>query len=353
MKVCFVAAPLMARSGVYRTTYDLVNEGRRQGFEWSALVGLRPGASGESPVGDFGVEEFTVEAHGREVLREIGVAVESCEAVRRADVIVTLITQSDIALSRSRARYADKTWVAYVRGLPWPDRGEQTAFRRLAMRAIEERALRKADEVWATTPLLAGQIESARRSVIIPAGVPSTPRISSGDDRRGGPLVWAGRLDDDKRPEFFLDLLSETRLPGVVYGTGPLETDLRRRFPDVRFGGWAPSARLWQDASIFVGTSRREAFGRSAVEAAHAGVPVVISDQYGAAEFLFTDPELSSLCVLPVDDLPRWADAVTRISTDDSLARAVSDHVYENATKLSIGASASTIQNRLAGMRRG
>jgi glycosyltransferase involved in cell wall biosynthesis len=166
----------------------------------------------------------------------------------------------------------------------------------------------------------------------------------------GGHPVWAGRLDHDKCPEHFLDILQRTKITGTVYGTGPMEEQLRKSYPHADFGGWLSPAELWKTADLYVGTSRREAFGRSAVEAAHAGVPVVISDQYGAAEFLFTDPELSEICVLPLDRPELWDASVVRIMRDVELRRRISDHVYENATGLSIQASVKRVQERLLGI---
>ncbi|WP_410784193.1 glycosyltransferase family 4 protein, partial [Leifsonia sp. SIMBA_070] len=89
----------------------------------------------------------------------------------------------------------------------------------------------------------------------------------------------------------------------MAYGEGPLERSLASTSgSSVEWRGWADSASLWNGASIFVGTSAREAFGRSAVEAASAGLPIVISAEYGAAEFLVTDKDLRSVCIVDSSD---------------------------------------------------
>jgi glycosyltransferase involved in cell wall biosynthesis len=339
----------MARSGVYRSTYDLVTEGRRQGFDWTALIGLRETASGESPSDVPEVFEFTVERHGRQVVDELVGVFSTHPAVAQADVVVTLITQSDLALNRMRSTLQAK-WVAFVRGLPWPDRGEQSLLRRTYMRRFESSALRRADEVWATTPILAAQIASARRAEIVPAGVPSAPRISHGADGVA-PLIWAGRVDVDKRPGFFVDLVDSMGLRGRMYGTGPLESEIAaKKSAGVTLEGWAAPGKLWLGGSLYLGTSSREAFGRSAVEAAQAGLPIILTDQYGAAEFLFTDPELKTLCVLPTDDAEAWRSSIRRLLDDDALRRRISDHVHANASTLTIEASAKSIETRIRGV---
>ena len=344
LRVCFVAAPLMARSGVYRSTLDLVAEARSRGLDWSAVVGLRPTAAGiSSPAA--GVREVEVLQHGLGVVDEVARLLLDSPEVREADVVVTLVTQSDVAAARLRSELGP-AWVAWVRGLPWPARGEQTLLRRHVLRLVETRALRAAADVWATTPVLADAVAAARRPELVPAGVPAAPRLSRGE--ASGRLVWAARLDVDKRPRAFADLVAATGVPGAMYGHGPLEAELRREAPvGLSVRGWADPAALWADAAVFVGTASREAFGRSAVEAALAGVPVVLGDAYGAAPLLVTDDELRRRFVLPVGDPRPWATAVRDLVGDADLRRRLSDHVHANASALTIGRSVDAVLARL------
>ena len=88
---------------------------------------------------------------------------------------------------------------------------------------------------------------------------------------------------------------------------------------------------------------------KTAVEAAQAGLPIVLTDQYGAAPLLFTDPDLRARFVLPVDDRARWVEAVRSLLDDAGLRRQVSDHVCANAERLTIAASVDRVLDRLAG----
>lgn len=346
-RVCLVAMPLMARSGVYRSTYDLVAQARADGHDWTAVVGVRPDAAGTAPTDADGVRELTVTSHGRAVLDEVSDVLRTAPEVQQADHVITLITQSDVAMARTRRSVAAR-WTCWVRGLPWPDAGEQTFLRRRLLRRIETAALRKADDVWATTPILAGQISSAREAAIVPAGIPTAARSSRGEDG-DSPLVWAGRVDADKRPEFFVELVEALGVRGRVVGEGPLVERLRASSPaSVEWPGWRDPDELWSDASLYLGTARREAFGRCAVEAAQAGLPIVLTDQYGAAPLLFTDPDLRARFVLPVDDRARWVQAVQALLDDAGLRRRVSDHVCANAQRLTIAASVDRVLDRLA-----
>lgn len=345
MKVCLIAAPLMARSGVYRSTLDLVAAARRAGHEWSAIVALRPDAAGAS-VPAPGIHERVIHSHGRDVLTEIRDLVSSSPAANEADVVITMISQSDMAYA-SLPRRRGAVHVAWVRGLPWPDTGEQTLARRLLLRALEIRALRKADAVWATTPLLASQIRSAVTAEIVPAGIPLLPRVHSGASGDGD-MVWAGRFAPDKGLPEFLDLARSTGHNARVHGAGPLEQSLRPGSPaTVTWSGWVAPDHLWRNAALYVSTSHREAYGRCAVEAASAGLPVILSDQVGVAPFLFTDPELRSRFVLPLGDERAWRDAVRDLTGDRALRQRVSDHVSANAATMTIERSMAAAQRRL------
>ena len=346
-KVCLVAVPLMARSGVYRSTYDLVAQARAAGHAWTAVVGVRPTAAGTAPADAEGVRELGIFSHGRALIDEVSDILRHAPEVQQAEHVITMITQSDVAMARSR-RQVNARWTCWVRGLPWPDAGEQTFLRRHLLRRVETSALRGADDVWATTPILASQISSARSAALVPAGIPAGVRLSRGE-RADRPLVWAGRVDADKRPEFFVELIEELGVAGRVVGEGPLVERLRATSSgSVEWSGWLDPSQLWSDASLYLGTARREAFGRCAVEAAQAGLPMVLTDQYGAAPLLFTDPDLRARFVLPVDDKARWFGAVRALLGDADLRRRVSDHVCANAQSLTIAASVDRVLDRLA-----
>ncbi|PPF81944.1 glycosyl transferase [Pseudoclavibacter sp. RFBJ3] len=347
MKVCIVSVPLTTRSGVYRSTYDLVTAAREAGLDWSGIIAMRPSALGSPPQGDLGVHETTIDVHGMKLIPAIRRLLLSRAEFREADVVITMIGQSDIAVSGLGSN-RPSTWVSFVRGLPWPAHGEAKALRRVLQRVLVTRAMRKADEVWATTTVLADGVRSAVDPVIVPAGVPSVERIADGSLGRDGHLVFAGRLDRDKRPLFFAEIVRRTGALAKAFGAGPLQGELEQSRPEtLDISGWVDPAALWQGATAFLGTSSREAFGRSAVEAAQHGVPVILSRDYGAAPFLITDPELVDAFVLPSEPVELWVDAVQRLLDDEALRRRLSDHLVENAREITIERSVARVDARL------
>lgn len=334
MKICFVAAPLIARSGVYNSARELVEEARSSGHDWHALLGVSAAAGG-SPRRSDGVTEFTYEPRGVRSVIGLAQRLAASDAIRTADLVVSLVPQSDMALSLTPV-----TWVAYLRGLPWPAAGESSAMKAAVWRALERTALTRASEVWATTPLLARQVGSPVDRLVTP-GI-AHPQATH--DGRGRAFVWAARYSADKDPMLFVEALRGAAVTGVMFGSGPLEGEIRRRLPEnVTAPGWVEAERLWSDARVYVGTSSREAFGRSAVEAAMLGIPPLISADFGCAEMLYTSDPLRRVMVLESREPSTWRKAMETIDRDPALYEEASSHVRRNAARLTVAASVENV----------
>ena len=342
-RVCFVAAPLTARSGVYRSARELVSEARRVGLDWSLLLGVSKKAKGEPPADDPAwISEIATEPGGLGGIKELRSTLLSMPMVSSSDVVVSLIPQTDMALSLTNLR-----WVAYLRGLPWPDKGESSEVRRRLWRGLERQALKQASGIWATTPMLRDHVNLRRSVPIVPAGLAPLSRSWAGSGPRDR-VVWAARYDTDKNPLLFLDAMRGSNLRGVMYGSGPLESELRRLAPpNVEVAGWVDPSRIWEGALAYAGTSFREAFGRSAVEAAMSGIPVVLANSFGAAPLIVRDDSFRQQFVLPPDDPSAWAKAFAKLAEDEVLRERYSDHVAENGAKLAVAESVTAIRAAL------
>ena len=110
-----------------------------------------------------------------------------------------------------------------------------------------------------------------------------------------GPLsepvfLYVGRVSYEKNIQVFLDLV----LPGtkVVCGVGPLEPQLRAKYPHVRWLGILPRPQLagvYAAADVFVFPSRNETFGLVMLEAMACGTPVAAFPVDGPLEVVGTE----------------------------------------------------------------
>jgi glycosyltransferase involved in cell wall biosynthesis len=99
--------------------------------------------------------------------------------------------------------------------------------------------------------------------------------------------LFVGRVSYEKNISAFLDL----ELPGskVVCGVGPVEADLKKRYPHVRWVGLLPRdklAELYAAADVFVFPSHADTFGLVMVEAMASGTPVAAFPVDGPLEVL-------------------------------------------------------------------
>jgi alpha-1,6-mannosyltransferase len=120
--------------------------------------------------------------------------------------------------------------------------------------------------------------QPARRSAALRA------ELGVADD--GLLLVYAGRLDGEKRPDIVLEafatLPQSTRATLVLAGDGPMAAALRERAAQVGrahvldfIQDRAELARLLASADVYVSAMAHETFGLSVVEAQACGLPVV------------------------------------------------------------------------------
>lgn len=336
-RITLVAAPLVARSGVYNSTIELVHAARQRGLDWTAAIGVSRAAAGE-PSDVDGIYEFEWEPRGIFGVLKLRQVLRSLETLSAADLVISMLPQTDMALSLQ-----SKPWVAYLRGLPWPAAGEASAFKTLLWQALERHALRRAIQVWATTPTLTDEVGVDTVDRIVPPGL-TPPNYVTAQGGDADLYVWAARYDADKNPMLFIDALRGTSLSGIMYGTGPLENELALSAPEnVSVAGWGARDEIWRFAKTYVGTSTREAFGRSAVEAAMLGLPVIISKAFGCAPLLFTDHDLARRFVLELDNLDSWSAAMQALDQDAALWQRTAEHVKLNADKLTVDSAVDSI----------
>ena len=146
----------------------------------------------------------------------------------------------------------------------------------------------------------------------------STPSDGNGDLR----VLWAGRLDRQKRPDLLVAVAERCRGLAMrfhAYGAPVIassnEVSLRPH-GNVTFHGHYedPSVMRWSDYDVFLNTSQWDGLPNVILEALAAGLPVVTSDVGGIAVAI--DCAEAGILVSPFDHIEGYVDALTSLAAD-------------------------------------
>ena len=132
----------------------------------------------------------------------------------------------------------------------------------------------------------------------LPAGAPArvvrnpvdVPKETPASVKENRDFLFVGRFSPEKGVKLFAGAASAAGVPAVFIGDGALMSDARRLCPDGRFTGWLDQAelrrRLRTARALVFPPLWYETLGMVAVEAAAAGVPVIVSDRCAATDYI-------------------------------------------------------------------
>jgi len=150
--------------------------------------------------------------------------------------------------------------------------------------------------------------------------------------------LFVGRVSYEKNIEAFLKM----DFPGskVVCGVGPVEAQLRQRYPNAHWLGLLARdelAKVYAAADLFVFPSHADTFGLVMVEAMASGTPVAAYPVDGPLEVLGRrDPHGRSLGGAMHEDLQQACYAALAVPRHEARARAL-DFSWQHATQLFAG----------------
>jgi len=135
---------------------------------------------------------------------------------------------------------------------------------------------------------------------VAPPGAAELLRMPPSSLVRGPHLVFVGRLSHEKGADILLRAFAHLgkRYPSAtltLLGTGPEEASLRRLAHEleiasaVRFAGHVSPAAYFQEATLFVLSSRHEGVPNALLEAAAAGLPIIATPASGGIVDLLRD----------------------------------------------------------------
>lgn len=139
-------------------------------------------------------------------------------------------------------------------------------------------------------------------------------------------VLWAGRLDRQKRPDLLLAIANACRAMDMhfhAYGSSLLPWDKAKvdfeQAENVTYhGGFNGLASLpMADFDVFLNTSQWDGMPNILLEAGSVGLPIVTSDVGGIGELIRT--EETGLLVAPFDDVPQYVAALSHLLNDREL----------------------------------
>lgn len=141
-------------------------------------------------------------------------------------------------------------------------------------------------------------------------------------------FVWAGKFIDRKRPQDFVEALAKVTcllqrpVRACIVGDGPLRVNVEamaRQLPtgcELEFKGFVNQQAMpsvLQQASVFVFTSEREAYGLAATEAAAAGLALIVAEGIGCVgDTVLARPDVNAL-IYKAGDVDALAAAMIRM----------------------------------------
>lgn len=181
----------------------------------------------------------------------------------------------------------------------------------------------------------------------------STPSDEPGQRQVQGKLnkeltiLFAGRLVDQKSPELAVEIITRIlrkypTVKAIIAGSGEKLASIRalvkfkKIHERVEVIGSVPHDKMhivYSTSDILIMPSAHEPFGLVALEAALAGVAVILSDRCGVAEILTAAPKL------PIQNIDRWTNAISKLIDSESarnrlvkkLKRQAKAHTWKDA----------------------
>ena len=230
-------------------------------------------------------------------------------------------------------------------------------------RALRRLYVRRAAAIVAVSALLAEDVASVvtqgpGKVAVFPNGRDPSVYAPGSSARRAKPtLLFVGRLEGQKRPDWFVDVVRAVRARGAdvaarMAGGGELLEALRPIAAQAGVEMLGPRddvPALMADADLLVLTSRPpEGMPGVLIEAGMAGLAVVTTDVPGAREVV-RDGETGM--IVPVDDKEGLAEAVLSLLADagrlDRMGQAAREHCIR---EFSLEASVDAWEELIAGL---
>jgi glycosyltransferase involved in cell wall biosynthesis len=345
MKVCFLAGTL-GRGGAERQLIFMLNALRQEGVEVRLLC-LTKGEAYEREIRDLGIEpEWVGSTHNRLLrLRKVIGSIRN----RPTDIVQSSHFYTNI-YAAAACKFTGAASIGAIRSDLESEMAADRIFGRWQVElpdhlvANSELSVRRAVAFG-----IARQKIDCVRNVVSVGPLNGCAESRSGD--RSVNLLFVGRLTEEKRPEWFIDLATHMQARSAsikahfrIAGDGPLRPELERMVRDrqltevVHFlGEQQDMAETYANADLLVLTSRYEGTPNVLLEAMAYGVPVVATRVGGVSEIV------NDNCGIVVDPLsfPCLAEAVMGLAAEPFMRKEMGNagraYVERNHSTNSLG----------------
>jgi glycosyltransferase involved in cell wall biosynthesis len=106
----------------------------------------------------------------------------------------------------------------------------------------------------------------------------------------GNKMLFAGRISTEKGAAIACEAARKTGVQLIVVGEGPIKRVLQEKYPEVEFKGWLSTEKVFEEMleakALLFPSVCYETQGLTVLEALSVGLPVIVSDECAASEFV-------------------------------------------------------------------
>ena len=167
-------------------------------------------------------------------------------------------------------------------------------------------------------------------------------------------LLFCNRLDDNKNPLFFLDVIKFLKNKGYnfstnILGTGDLHEILAEKIVEygledmVKMKGYIKNPYdFYRECNVFCLTSKAEGFPTTIVEAMYFGKPFITTPVAGSEEL-----SCDGACGLIANTVESYANAIIKILTDSEIYSSMSERCSKEVLNYSLSKQIESIETLL------
>lgn len=148
------------------------------------------------------------------------------------------------------------------------------------------------------------------------------------ESEKNSNYIYIGRLSREKGPQLFCEAVTQAKVKGVIIGAGNLETELKKRYPDIEFAGWQNKDqirdKLKMARALIFPSLWYEGSPLTTLEVQAYGIPCIVTDCSSAKDDI-VQGENGEIVNAEISDI---VSAINRFK-DDKYVKRLSQNTYQ------------------------